>query len=138
MATAVDVGTGSTLTFGTSAFEADILLEDFDFSGFDRPVIDITHMGSTGSREYMLGDLYDTPTLNATVQWNPDEEAPSTAAAETITATFPIPAGKASGATMAGSGAVVSWGATIPVEDKMTASLTIRYLNDITWADSAT
>lgn len=137
MAKAVDVGTGSTIAFGTTAYEADIHLEDLSFEGFERAVIDITTMATTGSREFMVGDLYTPPVLTITVQWNPDEPAPYDQAAETVTVTFPIPSGSMSGATMAGSAAITSVSHAIPLEDKMTATFTITFLNDITFGDSA-
>ena len=137
MAKAQDVGTGSSVAFGTTAFEADFDLQGFDFDGFERATPETTAMDTAGARTYIVGDLYDPPTATATVIWNPDEPAPYDQPAETVTWTFPTPSGKSTGATMAGSAAIVRWGATIQIEELMTATVTVKHMDDITFADSS-
>lgn len=130
-----DVGTGTTLTFGTTSYTAAI--EGIEIDGFARAVIDVAHMGTAGARDKIVGDLYEPPVLTVTAQFNPNDPAPYSAAAETVTVTFPIPSGLTNGATMAGSAAVTQVGISVPLEDKMMSTFQVQYLGDITFADAS-
>lgn len=130
-----DVGTGFSITFGTSTtFDADIT--NVTINGEEVPVIDITHMGTTGTRAKMLGDLKENVTVDVDINFDPDMPPP-TGTSQTITLTFPIPSGKVSGATIAGTGAAVSHSVTVPLEDKMTGSYRIQYTGAVTRTASA-
>lgn len=129
-----DVGTGSTITFGTSSYSASVT--DIQIGGQERAVIDTSHMGTTGARTKIVGDLYEPGTVEVSIIYDPNSEPPF-GAAETITVTWPIPAGGASGATLAGSGFISSRSQSIPLEDLMTATYTIQYADDLTYTDSA-
>ena len=94
----MDVGIGTTIAFATSAFTANIT--NVDSGDITRNVVDKTHLGTTGSREKMPGDLVDEGDVTFQFQFDPDAQPPIAAAAETITITFPIPAGKSTGATL--------------------------------------
>lgn len=127
MATAtVDVGTGLTIAWGTSSsFTAKIT--GVKLNGEEVPVIDITNMGTTTYREKMKGDLKEPLTVDVQIDYNPSLTYPLGSAAETITITFPIPAGGSAGATIAGTGFMSKWDADAPLEDKMTGMYTIQY-----------
>ena len=102
-----DVGMGTTIAFATSAFTASIT--NVDSSDITRNVIDKTHLSTTGSREKMPGDLVDEGDVTFQFQFDPDAQPPIGAAAESITITFPVPAGKSTGATLIGTGFISSW-----------------------------
>ncbi len=132
-----DVGTGSTIAFGTSAFTAEIMnINGNDM--FSREDIDTTHMGTTGYRTYMPSDLVEGGTVDFEFAFDPDEQPPI-GAAETITITFPIAAGNSSGATLVFTGYIKTWSFSDPLEEKMTANATIKVdgMTDPVWTDGA-
>jgi hypothetical protein len=130
-----DSGTGTTITFGTSNFTAELL--SVDVSDQERGFIDTTHMGTTGARTKSPLDLVDRGGLDIEFNFDPDIEPPIDQAAETITLTFPLPAGQVTAGTLAGTGFMTNWSAGIPLEDKMTATATIVWSAAPTWTDSA-
>jgi hypothetical protein len=118
---ATDIGTGSTVTFGTSGFSADIL--GVNLSGVTREAINTSHMGTTSDHTFMPTDLVDNGTLELEIAWLATLTPPiiTNAAAETVTVAF------------AGSATVWSFsafqtdlGITVPLEDKMTATMTFK------------
>ena len=133
-AATADVGTGCTITHGTTSYAAVITGISGEVS---RTVVETTDMSTTGARTRRVGDLYDPGTLTIQTILDPEEEAPYTTAEETITVTFPIKAGDSTGATCVGSGAVsnFSWGAQ--VEELMTASYTVQFTDDLVWTDGS-
>lgn len=120
-----DVGTGTTIAFGTSGFSAQILGVDAD--GIERAVINTSHMSTTGSHTKMPGDLKDEGEVVLDFAFDPNSHPPITAAAETITITFPIPSGMTNGATLQGSGFISKWKWGSRLEEKMTGSATITW-----------
>lgn len=130
-----DIGTGATITHGTTSYAVEIV--SIALNDISRAVIDTSHLGTTGARTKRVGDLYDPGSITVQAHLDPNEEPPYTTAAETVTVTFPIPSGGASGATVAGSAAVTNMSATVPLEDKMMVTYTITFLDDITWTNSA-
>ena len=129
-----DVGTGSTITFGTSGFTGEIL--SIGGKDFSRPAIDSTHLGTTVYRTFFPGDLSDPGGIELEIQFDPDEDAPINAVAETITVTFPLPAGGITPATMAATGFITDWDFAVPLEDKMMQNITIKLSDTITWVDA--
>ena len=132
-----DVGTGTTIVFGTSAFEAHLL--SVNGTDITRAVVDSTHMGTTGERTKIFGDLFDPGSVECEIALDPDAQPPIGAAVETITITFPIPTGMATGANIAGTGACTAWSWGDPLEDKMTATMTVTWDGETgpTWTVSA-
>jgi len=120
----MDVGTGTTIAFGTSSFSAEVL--SLNGNDITRPDVDVTHMGSTNYMEFQPGDLADGGSIEMEIGFDPDAQPPVTAAAETITITFPIPSGGLGGATFIFTGYVSTWSWTAPLEEVMTASITIK------------
>lgn len=131
---AVDIGTGTTITHGTSSYSVEI--QSIALNEITRAVVDTSHMGTAGARTKTVGDLYDPGSLTVSAHLNPNEPAPYSGASETVTVTFPIPAGGLTGATLAGTAAVTSFSASVPLEDKMVCTYTITFLDDITWTDA--
>lgn len=128
MATAtVDVGTGSTVVFGTSTLFTP-KITSIKLGAETVPVIDITNMGTTGYREKMQGDLKEPLAVTIETDYNPSLASILGTAAQTVTITFPIPSSGSSGATIAGTAFLSSEkDADIPLEDKMTASYVIQF-----------
>ncbi len=119
-----DVGTGTTIVFGTSSFTAEILsVNGNDISREDVPT---THMGTTNYHTFMPSKLVDGGSIEMEIAFDPDSQPPITAAAETITITFPLPSGQSTAANLAFSGYVNSWSWSDPLEERMTANITIK------------
>lgn len=129
-----DVTTGATVVFGTSSFSAELL--SIGLPSIARGMYDTTHMGTTTARTHAPVDLIEWGELEIEFNFDPDDEPPIGGAAETITITFPTPAGGSTGATIAGSGFMTAFSVTAPLEDKMTATATIKWTGDLTWTDS--
>lgn len=130
---ATDVGAGTTLTF-SSGFAAEIL--SVELGGITREPVETTHSGTTTGKTYIPSAYYDNGELTVELNFDPDDEPPISSAAETVTVTCPIPSGGSTGATIAGSGFMTAFSASIPIEDRMTASFTIKFSGDLTWTDA--
>ncbi len=133
----VDIGTGTTIVFGTSGFTAQIL--DVNPPNLSRESIPTSHMataapgaGVVGNKTFMPGDLVDPGELTFDIHFNPDTLPPIHKVVETITITFPLPAGMSTPATWAGQGFVTNYDPADPLEDKMTGALTVKMSGGIT------
>jgi len=106
--TDVDLGNGATLTFGTSGHTLQV--ESISFSGWDRAVIDTSHLATTGQMTKLASDIYDAGSMTARVQFAPTVAMPvPLQAPETVTVTWPISAsGNTTNATLAGTGFISS------------------------------
>jgi hypothetical protein len=82
--TAVD-GTGTTVTFGTSTFAAQLI--DVSADGRTRDALKSTHMGTTGSHTYIPADLVEGGEFSMTYFFNGTDATATLlgAAAETVT-----------------------------------------------------
>lgn len=134
---AADGGYGVQITFATSSFTAEII-NDPQFSGQERTAIETTHHAVTnGWRTFIPGDLKDPGGFTFDINFDPDDQPPIAGAVETITIEFPVPSGATTGATLACSGFVTSWEAGSPIDDRMTASITVKFTGQPTWTDAA-
>lgn len=130
-----DVGTGTTITWGSSTFTSPLLSIDWDPG--ERVVVDTTSLSTTTARIKMPGDLVDYTGVTVVFQYDPDEQAPITAAEETITITYPIPSGGAGGATHAFTGFVDSFTpGNAGIDELMTATMHLTVDGNVTYADS--
>jgi len=130
-----DVGTDTRIAFATSGFTADLL----SLGGADitREVVETTHMETATWRTYMPGDLTDPGSSDMEIAFDPDDQPPITGAVETITITFPVPAGMTNGATRACSGFVSNWSwGPLTIDERMTASITIKWTGAPAWGDA--
>lgn len=94
---------GITIAFGTSSFTANV--HSMTPEGFTRPVIGSSYFAQSGAYALKIpGTLVDAQSIEFEIEFDPDDEPPITAAAETLTITFPVPTGKSTGATLAGTG----------------------------------
>lgn len=136
---AIDSPIGISIAFGTSTYTAQ--LTGLQTPQFTRKVLNTTTLSTTGQRTSIPGKLIDTEPFDISVYFDPDDIPPISAAAETITITFPVPSGGSTGATLAGTGFLVSWVLNEQTEEEdspMSATLTIRYdgLTDAAWTAS--
>ena len=100
---AVDIGTGATLTFGTSA----LALNWTAINIGERSIatIDTTHLGTTGQMTSMGGDLTTQTPIVVDFQWDSEAIPVELATAESLTVTFPqAAANTSSAATYIGTG----------------------------------
>jgi len=134
---AADVGTATTIVFGTSAFTAEV--KSLNGTDVTREDIDVTHMGSTTYMEFQPSDLADGGSIEMEIHFDPDAIPPISGAAETITITFPLPAGQTTPADLVFTGYVNSWSWEAPLEEVMTAEVTIKVdgKTDPVWTPSA-
>ena len=128
---ATDVGYGSTIAFSGHPF-AEIL--SIEWSGISREAIETSHMGTTGTttnaKTFIAHDLYDGGDI--TVECNLDDAAIAwlpTAAAATTTLTF-----AGSDSTWAASCFATNVDVSVPLDDKMTITVTLKVAGEITVA----
>lgn len=103
---APDTGHGATVTFGTTSWSGKLQSVPTNLQ-LSRPRVDKSHLGTSGQREYMPGDLEDLGEVTLDVLFEQARGLPATGtAAETITITFPLnPSNsEAVAATLAGTG----------------------------------
>jgi len=136
---ATDVGTGATL--GLVGASYDIEITGISQGDETVPVIDVTHLGTEGSRIKMCGDLIDHGEL--TIEAHLDHlqmDAMKLALGETnaITIELAKQGTETTGTKVTGSGAITSHNYSIPLEDKMTCGYTITWLGAVTYTDGFT
>lgn len=120
----MDVGTGIAVAFGTSGFTAELLA--VNGNDISRTDIDVTHMGSATYMEFQPSKLLNGGSVDIELGFDPDAQPPIDQPPETITITFPLPSGGISPATLVFTGYVNTWSFAVPLEDKMTATATIK------------
>lgn len=135
-----DIGTGAVITFSSSFFAQ---ITNISWSGISRPSIDSSHMGIAaagaakfGNRLYIPGDLIDPGELSVDMHFNPITDPPIAGSAETVTVTFGKFGSDSTGTSYAGSGFLTDWEFTVPIEELMTASATIKFSGNITITDA--
>lgn len=129
------VVTGTTIVFTTSSFAAKII--SATQKDMKRKSISTTNFSSIVAESFIPGKLYDPGTLEMDFIFEPDVQPPIAGVAETCTVTFPVPTGKASGASMAGSCFNESWQWSGQVEDKYMAKASFKFSGALTWVASA-
>lgn len=126
------LGFGISITF-QSGFFAEIT--DVDHDGIERGDVDTSSMATTNNAITFTPEaLYDPGGLSVNIWFEPNTSiiAPITAAAETVTITFPLKSGQTNKATWAFTGYMskFKWGGK--VKGLMTASVTIKASGPIT------
>src|SRR5690606_42042152 len=99
------VGTGATITLGTSTY--DVNIESISQGDSSVPVIDTTHLGTTGARTKICGELIDWASIDVTAQLDAALlESMNTALGvrQPVTAAFPPNSGERPGAAAALTG----------------------------------
>jgi len=85
---AVGVGDLTTMTFATSGWTPEIV--SINRGGLSRTVIDRTHLGSQGWRQYLLSNIVNAGTCSLNIHFDPADTIPfgPSVAFETITIDF--------------------------------------------------
>lgn len=106
MATAKpDTGHGATLTLSVNT--GSYKIRRIRLFKESVPVVDISHLGTTGPREVMPGDLTKIDFMEVTILFEAVTGLPSLAGVETVTTTFPLQSsGATTAANIAGTGFV--------------------------------
>jgi len=113
------VGDGTTITFGTSGFDANLVDVSMDVERVEVPA---THMGTTATNDYLAGNFVDV-TCDATFQFDPAKtSSPINLVAETVTIDW-----AGSGDTTTGTAFATSQGMAAAVGDLMEQSVTLRF-----------
>ena len=129
---AAEVGTGATLTLGTTAISLEAT--SISSSGVAWSALETTYLGTTGAKTFVRGDLYDPGEVTVEFWANPSEMDTllTNAASEVITITYP----DSGGATEVATGFVTSWDpSSIEVEGLITGSLTFKRTGAIVFTD---
>jgi len=114
----VDISVGWTITFGTSAFSAQIV--DVKPPALTREKEDTSHQGTTTARTSIPVDLRDNGDMSMLIHYRPGVEPPINEDPETITMAAP------SGTTLAFTGYAVEFDPQeATLNQKMTARLTV-------------
>ena len=130
---ALDEGFGTTITW-QSGFLATI--RSASFGGIVRNALVTSHMATTnGWHTKQPSDLKDMGTLTVEILFNPSSnwKTAITAAAETITVTFPVHAGGSTGGSVACSGFATNFQITDPYDDLMTATVELTFSGEPTF-----
>lgn len=122
---AVGVGDGTTVTFASSGFTANII--SVTGPNPTREAIDQSHLGSSGWKTFLASGLVDGGEVTLNIQYDPTVSIPISAAAETITID---PAG--SGNTLSFSGFLTGAGHAFELDTLMQADITIKVTGAIT------
>ncbi len=133
MAVTADTFFGGTITFGTSTvLSIDIL--SGGRSGVSSTDIETSHGGTTGgNKTYIPGDLIEPGSYDFDVLFDPEDDVDVlVAVSQTITITYPVPSGKTTGKKAAFTGWISSFDETLPIDDKMTASLSLKVAGAVT------
>jgi hypothetical protein len=137
----VIAGTYTRVTFGTSGFTANIT--NVRWSGITRTAIDTSHMGvaqpapgTFGNRDYIPSGFSDAGELVLDVHFSPDSTYPLHTDPELITVIWPKATADTIAPQWAGMGFVRQLEINDPMDEKMTATLTLKFSGAITMTPS--
>lgn len=117
-------GHGTTITFGTSGFSANLI--GIDSLNVERASIEDTHMSTSDAKDFLPAALYEWK-LDITVEHDATESVPISAVKETITVDW-----AGSGNTWAGSGHCTGYSPGAEVGARMEGSMSIQGSGAIT------
>ena len=112
---AVDLGTGTTVTH--AAFTGNVT--NISWSGIGRETVDISHLGSTGFKEFLAGDLADPGEITIEGQFEGDVATVNDVASNLVI-TLP------DAATITVSAFCIGFDFDIPLEEVMTFTATFK------------
>jgi len=123
-----DNGTGATVGNGTASFLIAAV------NGPDQSIADIntSHLGTTGSHTYIAGDLVENGAVSLDVLYDPGTAITLGGATTQWTITFPMRTGQATAANLQFAGYINAYSPSIPLEDKMTATVGIKVAGPVT------
>jgi len=121
-----EIGTGASISFD-SGFFAEIL--SISPPSGTRKAIDTSHMGTTTAMTFTPGDLVDWGSIEVEIAFDPGVRPPIDDAAETCTITF----ADSGAATISCTAFMTDFKSSVPLEDRMTASCTLKVTGDVTF-----
>lgn len=124
---AVDLGTGTTITFGTSGFAANLL--SIDGPGISRESIDTSHMGTSNAHTFTPGDLYDGGSIDITFEFAGDDDPPYDGAEELITIDW---GGAGTGKKWTFNAFMTDYSPGAAIDERMEASATLKVTGAVT------
>jgi hypothetical protein len=125
------LGFGTAVTF-SSGFCAEIT--DVKIGGLSREAVDVTNFSSTGGfKEFIPSTLIDSGELEVELIYDTGTSPPIGGAAETVTITFPLKSGESTAGTLACSGFLTDSEEAVPIDDKMSQSVTIKFSGERTY-----
>lgn len=124
-----DTGFGITISWPVSGFTAQII--DVNPPNVSADDVDVTHMQSSGGIREFIAGLIDNGALKCTILYDPSKAIPvgdvsPSAQRGTTTITFP------GGETWAFSSYINSYEPKTPIDDKMTADISVKVSGRIT------
>ena len=120
-------GQGSTITFGTSSFAAELI--DIDGPEESRGVIESTHMGTTSTKTFIPTELIDNGTVTMTVVFDAtNDNSPISGATETVTIVY----GGVGGPSWAFSAFCINYKPQAAMGERMTATIELKITGAIT------
>lgn len=138
MSANVDTGAGTTITFATSGFSAE-LIEVIGLNGISRGSVDTTHFGTSQPGSGAIGGMTSIPeafadpgTMTLEIHFNPDNLPPVNGAVEQITVQFKASGGDTTGASWVFDGFVTDADYSINLSGKMTGTITVKISGLIT------
>lgn len=137
---AADIGTGATITFGTSGWSGNML--SVSHNGIGRSKVSTSYLGTVGGRTYIPTDQYEPGELEIEFQVDTTDFTatgpkfpPYKAAAETIT--FKLPVAATVAAQVAGTGFITTVEYDVPLEELITGRMTVAFSGNLTQADGS-
>ena len=125
-----DVGTGSTILFTRSGFDA--FIRGIEWKGIIRDGIDSTTLAESAACAWLPSDLHNPGTVALELCFEPNERPPVTGAAETVSLRHP------DGAGYSVTALVTAWEWMAPLERMMTARVELKASGPITFATRLT
>ncbi len=123
-----DTGTGTTITFGTSAWTGSVI--SIGGTTQSREALEDTHLGTSGEKTFVFNDLIDAGDFELEFYWDQSASVfpPISAVAEVITVSFPLKSGEATNAVLTGSGGVIeATGPDASNGELMVGSMSIKW-----------
>ena len=124
----INVSTGTTVTFGTSGFSADI--KSISLPNCTRENVNTSHMGTTNAHTFVPTDLLDWGEFGFDIIFDPESAnvPPLKGDAESITVTFPDSAAH----TWVFSAFVTGFSANMDLEGQAEGTVTMKVTGDVT------
>lgn len=129
-----DLGTGTSIAFGTTGFSAEVTA--IDISGITRVSVDTTHLGTSNDMTFIAGDLVDNGEIGLELHFDPNSDVPIDQPVEVVTITFPLQGAQVTAANWAMSAFATANDVAVPLEDKMTQTVTLKVTGGINKTDA--
>lgn len=143
MSEIVDIGTSAILEFQTwtSSSQGQLAITSIELSGTARPSIKTSHLETSTWDSFIPGDLTDPGEIS--FEGHFDTQDPLTAvppfatAASAFVLKFPIASGDSTAARVEGSAFLVDFSQSIPLEDVVTCSGTLKLTGSLTYFNAS-